>query len=149
MSSLKNEHHSDGSGRRLIKRRLAGDVFYYVLSDGSGTNSFLDDWMNDPRSREKAKRLLSAVLKITRNGLGWATTARQVRRISAELYEIKNFFGASRVMAHIHTVDTIVMLRPFEGHSGTGKIPASIIASATRQQRLVIELLEQEEHDGD
>lgn len=124
-------------------------MFYYVLSDGSGTNSFLDDWLDDPRSKEKAKRLISTVLKITQNGLGWATATRQVRRISSELYEIKNFFGAARVIAHIHVTETIVMLRPFQGHSGTGNIPKSIIASATRQQRLVVELLEQEKNDGD
>lgn len=147
MSSLKNEHQGE-SGRRLIRRRLENGVFYYVLSDGSGKNSFLDDWLDDPRSKEKAKRLISTVLKITQNGLGWATATRQVRRISSELYEIKNFFGAARVIAHIHVVETIVMLRPFQGHSGTGSIPTSIIASATRQQRLVVELLEQEKNDG-
>ena len=135
MSSLKNEL-KNGSGRRLIKRRLDDGVFYYVLSDGSSTSSFLDDWLNDPRSRGKAKRLLS-------------TAARRIRRISPELYEIKSFSGAARVMAHIRTVEAIVILRPFQGHSGTGSVPTTLIASATRQQRLVVELLEQEEYDGD
>ena len=148
MSSLKNEL-KNGSGRRLIKRRLDDGVFYYVLSDGSGTSSFLDDWLNDPRSRGKAKRLLSTVQKITTNGLEWATAARRIRRISPELYEIKNFSGAARVMAHIRTVEAIVILRPFQGHSGTGSVPTTLIASAIRQQRLVVELLEQEEYDGD
>ena len=52
-------------------------------------------------------------------------------------------------MAHIRIAENIVMLRPFQGHSGSGSIPTNIIASAVRQQRLVVELLEQEEHYGD
>lgn len=148
MSSLKNEHH-DGSGRRLIPYQLSDAVRCYALSNGSGLRSFVDEWWDDPRSEEKARSLLSTVLKISTNGLGWAIDTRKVRRISPKLYEIKNFAGATRVMAHIHVAETVVMLRPFQGHRGTGSIPTNIIESATRQQRLVVELLEQEEHDGE
>lgn len=52
-------------------------------------------------------------------------------------------------MAHNHVAEKVVMLRPFPGHRGTDSIPTSVIVSATRQQRLVVELLEQEENDGD
>lgn len=52
-------------------------------------------------------------------------------------------------MAHIRIAENVVVIRPFRGHSGSGGIPTSIIASATRQQRLVVELLEQKENDGD
>ncbi len=53
------------------------------------------------------------------------------------------------VMAHIRVADSVVLLHPFQGHRGTGNIPASTVANAVRQQRLVVELLEQEEYDGD
>lgn len=52
-------------------------------------------------------------------------------------------------MAHIRVADSVVLLHPFQGHRETGNIPASTVANAVRQQRLVVELLEQEEYDGD
>ena len=52
-------------------------------------------------------------------------------------------------MAQIRVADSVVLLHPFQGHRGTGNIPASTVANAVRQQRLVVELLEQEEYDGD
>lgn len=148
MSSLKNELQAS-SGRRLIPYQLNDNVRCYALSNGNGSHSFVDEWWGNPRSAEKARSLLSTVLKISTNGLGWAMDARKVRRISSGLYEIKNFSGAARVMAHIRVAETVVLLKPFQGHCGTGSIPTSIIASAARQQCLVVELLEQEEHDGD
>ena len=147
MSSLKNEQQG-GPGRRLIPYQLNENVRCYALSNGTGMRSFVDEWLDDPRSREKARHLLSTVCKVSTKGLRWATDARKLRRISSELYEIKNFCGTARVMAHIHVAETVVVLRPFQGHNGTGSIPTSIIASAARQQRIVVELLEQEEHDG-
>ncbi|WP_302397346.1 hypothetical protein [Eggerthella sinensis] len=147
MNSVKNElwKQSGGSGKQLIRRKLDNGMYYYVLSDESGTRSFLDDWLNDPRSKEKARRLIATVVKITTNGLKWATETKRVRRISPDLYEIKNFSGAARVMAHIRVTEAIVMLRPFQGHSGTGSIPTATIASAVRQQRLVVELLKEDD----
>ena len=50
-------------------------------------------------------------------------------------------------MAHIRVADSVVLLHPFQGHRGTGNIPASTVANAVRQQRLVVELLEQEERE--
>lgn len=148
MSSLKNEHWND-SKRRLKPYLLNDSVRCYALANRRGLRSFVDDWLDNPRSEEKARKLLSTVLNISTNGLGWALEARKVRRISPQLYEIKNFSGATRVMAHIHVAKMVVLLHPFQGHSGTGNIPSSTIASATRQQRLVVELLEQEEYRGD
>ena len=148
MSSLKNEL-KNGSGRRLKPYQLSDGIRCYALADRRGSRSFVDDWLDSPRSEEKARRLLSTVLKISTNGLGWALGSRKIRRISLQLYEIKNFSGATRVMAHIRVADSVVLLHPFQGHRGTGNIPASTVANATRQQRLVVELLEQEEYDGD
>ena len=148
MSSVKNEL-PDLSGKRLIAYQLNDTVRCFALSNATGMRSFVDEWLDNPRTEEKARHLLSAILKISTNGLGWAATSRKVRRISPDLYEIKNFYGAARAMAHIHMAETVVILRPFQGHSGTGHIPNAIIARATRQQRVVVELLEQEEYDGD
>ena len=150
MSSRKNEHQKrpNGSGKRLIAYQLNDNVRCFALSNETGMHSFVDEWLDNPRTEEKARNLLSAVLKISTNGLGWAAASRKVRRIAPDLYEIKNFFGASRAMAHIHVAETVVILRPFQGHSGTGNIQSTIIASATRQQRVVVELLELEEYDG-
>lgn len=148
MSSLKNELKND-SGRRLKPYQLSDSIRCYALADRRGSRSFVDDWLDSPRLEEKARRLLSTVFKISTNGLGWALGSRKIRRTSPQLYEIKNFSGATRVMAHIHVAETVVLLHPFQGHCGTGSIPASTVSNAVRQQRLVVELLEQEEYDGD
>lgn len=104
-------------------------MYYYVLSDESGTRSFLDDWLNDPRSKEKARRLIATVVKITTNGLKWATETKRVRRISPDLYEIKNFSGAARVMARFGRFRGTAGQAPFRPPPSQAPFDSSVSSS--------------------
>lgn len=137
------------SVKHVALDNLGNTAIFLVSKSG---RDFLTEWSKDKRTRETAKRFVALFVRIKNVGVNWALKSSKARVIDGKvgLLEIKNFDDTWRVLCyfHVRTETDLVLLEEFKGHSGSAKIPPSILARCTQKAAIAKGLLEADNDKG-
>lgn len=117
------------------------------------TRDFWSDWTKKTKTKERAAVFAELVFRIQEKGIQWAINASKLKVLDGNigLIEIKNFEGVQRVLCYMPENEPlyIIMLKNFEGHQGSDKIPPALLKQYKRLAKDAAELLEKELNNGD
>jgi hypothetical protein len=130
-------------GYEIKRKHFSNKVSVLVLSQ-VGKKDFIGGWY--PKKKDRLKGLEVFLARIGKYSIEHAQKNGLIRYLSElGLYELKNFFGADRIMCHIEESQGLILLFDFTGHQGKGSgIDRSVKEKAVRLKGIVLELLEKE-----
>ncbi len=137
------------NGYVLTEEELADGITVLCLSSTTANGSFISKWMMSPKQHESFDNFTAVIRKIQERGPSDMIRSKKLRVIDGNLnlYEIKNFQKAQRVMAVIE--GDIVLLLRYEAHKGgNDNNDPKIMKRARKAAEIAHALLEKEREEN-
>lgn len=140
---------ADRMDYEIVSFRLSAGSYMKVLAS-AGKPSFMDELVDNPKSRQRSVLIARTVERVNKNGLDWARSSHTLKTITADLsvFELRVPGKVIRVMTYVHEGRVPVYLFDFDGHQGkNGKLPPSLMKRAEALARIAFECMKRENED--